>query len=178
MVAILVEVTASPVISIVKSRLRFLNIIQDTLLLLLLPQFQYPASLSPARSMSGSPQKRSASINTRASGVLAPVSHMLGNKLRAFAKSRLPVPNKPKVRATQRRAFITAAPIPFAPILDTHAFQPPPPYSARPDDSTEFLTVPNNTPEASPPAPTFRDVKSSRDKYEDNSFGSNSTLSL
>ncbi|KAH0839392.1 hypothetical protein J3R83DRAFT_106 [Lanmaoa asiatica] len=79
-------------------------------------------------------------------GIVAPVGHMLGNKFFPFAKSRLPVPNKPKPR-THRRTFFTVAPVPFAPLVDTHAFQPPPPYSAHPDDSAEFLPVPHNTPE-------------------------------
>ncbi|KAG6375306.1 hypothetical protein JVT61DRAFT_3531 [Boletus reticuloceps] len=89
-----------------------------------------------------SPQKRS-------SGIVAPVGHTLGNKLLLFAKSRLPVPNKPKTR--NRHTFINAAPIPFAPLVDTYAFQPPPPYSAHPDHSadSEFLPVPHNTPEIS-----------------------------
>jgi len=74
---------------------------------------------------------------------------MLGNRFLSFAKSRLPVANKPKAR--HRRAFPSVAPIPFAPLVDTHAFQPPPPYSAHPADSAEFLPVPHNTPEASAP---------------------------
>ena len=77
---------------------------------------------------------------------------MLGNKFLSFAKSRLPVPNKPKTR--HRRAFLGVAPIPFAPLVDTHAFQPPPPYSVHADDSAEFLLVPHNTPEATPPTAT------------------------
>ncbi|KAG8218105.1 hypothetical protein J3R82DRAFT_3626 [Butyriboletus roseoflavus] len=81
-------------------------------------------------------------------GIVAPVGHMLGNKLLSFAKSRLPVPNKPKTR-TYHRTFLSVAPIPFAPLVDTHAFQPPPPYSAHPDESAEFLLVPHNTPEES-----------------------------
>ena len=85
--------------------------------------------------MSISPQKRS---------FVAP--HLLGNKFLSFAKSRLPVPNKPKTR-THRRGFLSVAPIPFAPLVDTHAFQPPPPYSVHADDSAEFLPVPHNTPE-------------------------------
>jgi hypothetical protein len=91
--------------------------------------------------MSISPQKRSSS------GIVAPVGHLLGNKFLSFAKSRLPVPNKPKIR-THRRAFLSVAPIPFAPLVDTHAFQPPPPYSVHADDSAECLRVPHNTPEA------------------------------
>ncbi|KAI9464887.1 hypothetical protein HD554DRAFT_2120357 [Boletus coccyginus] len=94
--------------------------------------------------MSISPQKRASS------GIVAPVGHMLGNRFLFFAKSRLPVANKPKTR--HRRAFLSVAPIPFAPLVDTHAFQPPPPpYSAHPDDPAEFLPVPHNTPEASAP---------------------------
>lgn len=92
--------------------------------------------------MSISPQKRSSA------GIVAPVGYMLGNKLLSFAKSRLPVPNKPKTR-NHHRTFLTVAPIPFAPLVDTHAFQPPPPYSAHPDESAEFLLVPHNTPEES-----------------------------
>jgi len=91
--------------------------------------------------MSISPQKRSSS------GIVAPAGHLLGNKFLSFAKSRLPVPNKPKTR-THRRAFLSVAPIPFAPLGDTHVFQPPPPYSVHADDSAEFLRVPHNTPEA------------------------------
>lgn len=87
--------------------------------------------------MSMSPQKRSTS------SIVAPIGH----KLFSFAKSRLPVP-KPR---THRRAFLSVAPVPFAPLVDTHAFQPPPPYSVHADDSTEFLPVPHNTPEASRP---------------------------
>ena len=83
-----------------------------------------------------SPQKRSSS------------GHMLGNKFISFAKSRLPVANKPKTR-THHHAFLNVAPVPFAPLVDAHAFQPPPPYSAHPDDSDEFLPVPHNTPETS-----------------------------
>ncbi|KAF8548508.1 hypothetical protein OG21DRAFT_1516221 [Imleria badia] len=89
--------------------------------------------------MNISPQKRSSS------GLVAPVGHLLGNKFLSFAKSRLPVANKPKTR--NRRAFLTVPPIPFAPLVDTHAFQPPPPYSAHPAESAEFLPVPHNTPE-------------------------------
>ncbi|KAH7881827.1 hypothetical protein F5I97DRAFT_979772 [Phlebopus sp. FC_14] len=114
--------------------------------------------ISPYRNMSASPKNRITNGNgnvhpVAASGVIIPVSQMLGNKLRTFAKSRLPVPNRPKTRTQQtRRVVMAAAPVPFAPIIDRHAFQPPPPYSARPDESesAEFLVVPNNTPEASP----------------------------
>ncbi|KAG9308720.1 hypothetical protein JVU11DRAFT_11503 [Chiua virens] len=66
----------------------------------------------------------------------------LGHTFIAFARSRLPVPNKPRVR--NRRPFLAVAPIPFAPLVDTHAFPPPPPYSAHPDT---FLRVPHNSPE-------------------------------
>lgn len=55
-------------------------------------------------------------------------------KMLSFAKSRLPVANKPKTRFS--------APIPFAPRVDTYAFQPPPFYA------DVVLRVPHNTPEA------------------------------
>lgn len=87
------------------------------------------------------------SISTKKPSSSSIVGHMLGNKFLFFAKSRLPVPNKPKTRT--RRRFLNVAPVPFAPLVDTHAFQPPPPYSAHPDDSTNFLPVPHNTPETS-----------------------------
>ncbi|KAF9224625.1 hypothetical protein BS17DRAFT_780173 [Gyrodon lividus] len=163
------QLVATQVIAIVRSPLPSLTIVRTHLLLFLLPRFQYPATLSPARDMSASPQKRLTSHSTRLSGVMAPASHVLGIKLCSFAKSRLPVPNKPKVRALHRRTFIAAPPIPFAPIVDTHAFQAPPPYSARPDVSTGFLLVPCNTPEASPHAIMSGDIKSPRDKQTDGS---------
>lgn len=93
--------------------------------------------------MSSSPQKR-ASL-----GNVAPIGNTLGNRLLSFAKSRLPVPNKPRTR-THRHTFLSVAPIPFAPLVDTHMFQPPPPYSVHADDSRACLRVPHNTPEVSP----------------------------
>ncbi|KIK94168.1 hypothetical protein PAXRUDRAFT_58802, partial [Paxillus rubicundulus Ve08.2h10] len=145
------QLVTTQVIDTVKSPFPSLAVARANLLLFLLPQFHFPATLSPARDMSASPQKRPTSSTARPSGVMAPVGHMLGAKLRSFARSRLPVPSKPKVRAPRRCTFMTAAPISFAPIVDTHSFPPPPPYSARPDESSEFLPVPNNTPEVSPP---------------------------
>ncbi|KAF8838661.1 hypothetical protein BDN67DRAFT_971211, partial [Paxillus ammoniavirescens] len=164
MITTVLQLVTTQVIGTVKSPLPNLTVVQANLFLFLLPQFHYPATLSPARDMSASPQKRPTSNTTHPSGVMVPVTHMLGAKLRSFARSRLPVPSKPKVRAPRRCTFMTAAPIPFAPIVDTHAF-PPPPYSARPDESSEFLPVPNNTPEASPP----HDANSSWDKPTDGS---------
>jgi len=93
--------------------------------------------------MNTSPQKRSTSTTF--------VGPLLGHKIFSLARSHFPA----NTQAHYYHRRLGVAPIPFAPLIDTHVFEPPPPpYSAYPYprlyESRECLPVPHNTPERAP----------------------------
>ncbi|KAH7921975.1 hypothetical protein BV22DRAFT_689347 [Leucogyrophana mollusca] len=133
-----------------------IRIIFSSFVLLLVPHCHYPATLGrrPIQSSMASNAPFHPAAEASASTSTSSIGQILGRKFHhTLTRSRLPVLSKLRIHPRSRRTFLLPAPIPLAPVLDTYAFHPPPPYSADPEFAEEtdlYLSVPNNTPVGSP----------------------------
>ncbi|KAH7916654.1 hypothetical protein BJ138DRAFT_1138877 [Hygrophoropsis aurantiaca] len=142
--------------TVVVSCIESIQVVLRNCAVLLLPHCHYPATLghrhilfdmSPDTSLLSEPSTTSS------------MGHKLGRKIQTLTHSRLPVLAKLRLNPKTRRTFFLPAPIPLAPVLDIYTFESLPSFPAHPESNEEtdlYLSVPNNTPIASPPTSSTR----------------------